>query len=74
MERGLFPITPKFKVQGAPGSTAELAVEFTGGVRSYFDREVANVYDEAVAAKRSDALKVRFRSDIETKWEDLKKK
>ncbi len=26
MERGLFPITPKYKVQGAPGSTAELAV------------------------------------------------
>jgi ABC-type Fe3+ transport system substrate-binding protein len=74
MERGLFPITPKFKVQGAPGSTAELAVEFTGGVRSYFDREVANVYDEGVAAKRSAALKVRFRSDIEAKWEDLKKK
>ena len=74
MERGLFPITPKFKVQGAPGSTAELAVEFTGGVRSYFDRDVSNVYDETVAAKRSDALKTRFRSDIEVKWEDLKKK
>src|SRR5713226_882412 len=74
MERGLFPITPKFKVQGAPGSTAELAVEFTGGVRSYFDRDVSNVYDEAVAAKRSDALKTRFRSEIEVKWEDLKKK
>jgi ABC-type Fe3+ transport system substrate-binding protein len=74
MERGLFPITPKFKVQGAPGSTAELAVEFTGGVRSYFDRDVSNVYDETVAAKRSDALKARFRSDIEVKWEDLKKK
>jgi len=74
MERGLFPITPKFKVQGAPGSTAELAVEFTGGVRSYFDRDVSNVYDETVAAKRSDALKTRFRSDIEIKWEDLKKK
>src|SRR2546428_9121471 len=74
MERGLFAITPKYKVQGAPGSTAELAVEFTGGVRSYFDREVSNVYDETVAAKRSDALKTRFRSDIEVKWEDLKKK
>ena len=57
MERGLFPITPKYKVQGPPGSTAELAVEFTGGVRSYFDREVSNVYDEAAAAKRSEALK-----------------
>src|SRR5258708_23939461 len=74
MERGLFPITPKFKVQGAPGSTAELAVEFTGGVRSYFDREVANVYHETAAAQRPDALKTRFRSDIEAKWEELKKK
>lgn len=68
MERGLFPITPKYKVQGAPGSTAELAVEFTGGVRSYFEKEVSNVYDEAVAAKRSDALKTKFRSDIEATW------
>jgi ABC-type Fe3+ transport system substrate-binding protein len=68
MERGLFPITPKFKVQGAPGSTAEMAVEFTGGVRSYFDGEVMNVYDEPVAARRSEAVKTRFRSDIEATW------
>jgi ABC-type Fe3+ transport system substrate-binding protein len=74
MERGLFPVTPRYRVQGAPGSTAELAVEFTGGVRSYFDGDVANVYDEAVAAKRSEALKVKFRSDIEAQWEELKKK
>jgi iron(III) transport system substrate-binding protein len=68
MERGLFSITPKYKVQGAPGSPAEMAVEFTGGVRSYFERPVANVYDEAVAQKRSDALKLKFRSDIEATW------
>jgi iron(III) transport system substrate-binding protein len=68
MERGLFPITPKYKVQGPPGSTAELAVQFTGGVRSYFDGEVTNVYDEGVATKRSEALKTRFRSDIEAVW------
>src|SRR6185295_18960189 len=68
MERGLFPVTPKYKVQGAPGSPAELAVQFTGGVRSYFDGEVSNVYDEAVAAKRSEALKTKFRSDIESVW------
>ena len=37
-----------------------MAVEFTGGVRSYFDREVSNVYDETVAAKRSEGLKKRF--------------
>jgi len=68
MERGLFPITPKYRVQGAAGSTAETAVEFTGGVRSYFDREVSNVYDEEVAGKRSEALKTKFRSDIEATW------
>jgi ABC-type Fe3+ transport system substrate-binding protein len=73
MERGLFAITPKYKVQGAPGSTAEMAVEFTGGVRSYFDREVSNVYDEATAVRRSEGLKIRFRSDIEAKWGELKK-
>src|SRR2546426_3780211 len=68
MERGLFPITPKYKVQGPPGSTAEMAVEFTGGVRSYFDRDVSNVYDEDVAQKRSEALKQKFRPDIEATW------
>jgi ABC-type Fe3+ transport system substrate-binding protein len=68
MERGLFPITPKYRVQGAPGSPAEMAVEFTGGVRSYFDRDVSNVYDEAAAQKRSDGLKTKFRSEIEATW------
>jgi iron(III) transport system substrate-binding protein len=67
-ERGLFPITPRYRVQGAPGSNAELAVEFTGGVRSYFDRQVSNVYDESLAQKRSDALKTRFRTEIEAVW------
>jgi hypothetical protein len=43
-------------------------VEFTGGVRSYFDREVSNVYDEAVAVRRSEALKTRYRSEIEAVW------
>ncbi len=62
-------VAPKrYKVQGAPGSNAEMAVEFTGGVRSYFDREVSNVYDESVAQKRSDALKTRFRTEIEAVW------
>jgi iron(III) transport system substrate-binding protein len=68
MERGLFSVSPRYKVQGAPGSPAEMAVEFTGGVRSYFDKEVANVYDEAVATRRSDALKTKFRSEIEATW------
>src|SRR5438093_3608392 len=68
MESGLFPLTPKYKMQGAPASKIELAVEFTGGMRSYFDAPVANVYDEDIAKKRSEALKERFRKDIEALW------
>src|SRR2546427_1714961 len=68
MGRGLFPITSKSKAQGPPGSRAQMAVEFTGGVRSYFEREVSNVYDEDVAQKRWDTLKQKFRTDIESTW------
>ena len=74
MERGVFPITPKYKVQGAPGSTAEMAVEFTGGMRSYFDQEVTNLYDDDVAQRRYEQVNSRFRKDIEAVWDDLKKK
>ena len=74
MERGLFPITPKYRVQGAPGSVAEKAVEFTGGVRSYFEGEIGNVYDEDVAQKRYQEVNEKYRKDVEAVWEDLKKK
>jgi iron(III) transport system substrate-binding protein len=73
MERGVFPITPKYRVQGAPGSRAEMAVEFTGGLRSYFDREVVNIYDDDVAQKRYEAVNERFRRDVESVWADLKR-
>ncbi len=74
MERGVFPITPKFKVQGPPGSTAEKAVEFTGGLRSYFDTEVNNIYEDDVAQKRYEAVNEKFRKEIESVAEELKKK
>jgi iron(III) transport system substrate-binding protein len=74
MERGVFPITPKYRVQGAPGSTAEAAVEFTGGIRSYFDREVTNIYVDAVAQARYEQVNSQFRKDIESVWDQLKKK
>ena len=74
MERGVFPITPKYRVQGAPGSPAELAVEFTGGIRSYFDTDVNNIYDDAVAQKRYEQVNAQFRKDIESVAEELKKK
>jgi ABC-type Fe3+ transport system substrate-binding protein len=74
MERGVFPITPKYKVQGAPGSTAEMAVEFTGGMRSYFDREVTNIYDDDIAQRRYEGVNSQFRKDVESIWDELKKK
>ena len=74
MERGLFSLSPKYKVQGAPGSTAEMAVEFTGGMRSFFDRDVMNLYDDDVAQKRYQQVNETFRKDIESAWDDLKKK
>ena len=74
MERGVFPITPKYRVQGAPGSTAEMAVEFTGGMRSYFDREVTNIYDDNIAQARYEAVNSQYRKDIESVAEELKKK
>jgi iron(III) transport system substrate-binding protein len=73
MERGVFPITPKYRVQGAPGSRAEMAVEFTGGLRSYFDVDVTNIYEDDLAQKRYEAVNERFRKEIESQWAELKR-
>jgi len=73
MERGVFPIFPKYRVQGPPGSRAEMAVEFTGGLRSYFDQEVVNIYDDDTAQKRYEAVNERFRKEIESVWSELKR-
>ena len=73
MERGVFPITPKFRVQGAPGSRAEMAVEFTGGMRSYFDLDVVNIYDDDKAQGRYEKVNEQFRKEIESVWDQLKR-
>jgi len=73
MERGVFPITPKYKVQGKHGSQAEMAVEFTGGIRSYFDVEVTNIYDDDLAQKRYEEVNARFRKEIEAVADQLKR-
>jgi iron(III) transport system substrate-binding protein len=73
MERGVFPITPKFRVQGAPGSRAEMAVEFTGGIRSYFDIDVMNIYDDDKAQARYEKVNEQFRKEIESVWDQLKR-
>ena len=74
MGRGVFPITPRYRVQGEPGSTAEKAVEFTGGMRSYFDREVTNIYEDDKAQARYEQVNQTFRKEIESVAEELKKK
>jgi ABC-type Fe3+ transport system substrate-binding protein len=74
MDRALFPIVPKYRVEGPPGSLAEKAVEFMGGLRSYFEGEVTNVYDEGVAQARYQEVNERYRREIEAVWDELKRK
>jgi iron(III) transport system substrate-binding protein len=74
MGRGLFPITPKYKVHGPPGSTAELAVQLTGGIRSFFDPPVSNIYDDALARSRYAEVNETFRKHIEAVWDELRKR
>ena len=73
MERGLYPITPKYKVSGAPGSSAEKAVQFTGGMRSFFEISVGNVYNEKIAgdAKRYEEVNSYFRKEISEKHKEI---
>jgi len=73
-ERGLFPIVPKYRIQGLPGSTAEMAVDFNGGVRSLYDIDVISVYDDELAQKRYEQVNATFRKEIESVAEELKKK
>jgi iron(III) transport system substrate-binding protein len=73
-ERGLFPIMPRYKVHGPPGSTAELAVQLTGGIRSFFDPPISNIYDDAVARSRYQEVNETFRKHIEAVWDELKKR
>ena len=73
-ERGLFPIVPRYRIEGPPGSTAEMAVEFNGGIRSYFDVEVTSVYDDQLAQKRYEEVNAAFRREIESVVEELSKK
>jgi hypothetical protein len=51
-----------------------MAVEFTGGVRSYFDVDVTNIYDDDLAQKRYEQVNAAFRKEIESVIEELKKK
>ena len=73
MARGLYSITPKYKVQGAPGSDAEKAVQFTAGLRSFYDIQVGNVYDDKIAGqkKRVEDVNSYFRKEIAEKHKEI---
>lgn len=68
---GLYSIVPGLKMQGAPGSVEEQAVEFMGGIRSIFDRPVGNVYDDEIARKRYQQVNQDFRRRIESRLDEL---
>ena len=72
-ELGVYPITPKHRVQGPPGSNQEKAVQFTGGMRSFFDIPVGNVYDDKIAGekKRIEDVNSYFRKEIAEKHKDI---
>lgn len=72
-ELGVYPITPKYKVQGPPGSGQEKAVQFTAGIRSFFDISVGNVYNEKIAGekKRIEEVNSYFRKEIAEKHKEL---
>jgi ABC-type Fe3+ transport system substrate-binding protein len=74
-ELGVYPVTPKYKVQGAPGSNQEKAVQFTGGMRSFFDSPVGNVYNVELAGdkKRIEDVNSYFRKEITEKHADIVK-
>ncbi|MGE5553119.1 MAG: extracellular solute-binding protein [Betaproteobacteria bacterium] len=73
MERGLFSLFPGYKVKGAPGSNAEKAVAFTGGIRSFYDDGVENVYDDDLAQSRYSQINEEFQKRIIMRWNELKK-
>jgi len=74
IDRGLFPIVPDLKVAGPAGSTAEKAVIFYGGRRSYFDGVVENTYDNTLSARRESEVNRYFRENIFSKLDQLKAK
>jgi iron(III) transport system substrate-binding protein len=74
MERGLFSLFPGYKVKGAPGSNAERAVVFMNGVRSFYEDEVENVYNDDLAQSRYSQINEEFQKRIIVRWDELKKK
>jgi hypothetical protein len=43
-------------------------------MRSYFDREVTNIYDDGIAQARYEQVNSQFRKNVESVWDELKRK
>jgi len=71
---GLYSVIPGYRLQGPPGSVEERAVEFMGGVRSIFDLDVQNVYDDKIARARYQEVNQEFRRRIESNLDEIRRK
>jgi iron(III) transport system substrate-binding protein len=71
---GLHSVVPGYRLQGPPGSVEERAVEFMGGVRSIFDLDVHNVYDDKIARARYQEVNQEFRRRIESNLDEIRRK
>lgn len=67
---GLFPILPRFRMEGPPGSTPERAAAFSG-MRSFFDRPVKTIYDDNLAQRRYGEVNEIYRKLILERHRDL---
>jgi iron(III) transport system substrate-binding protein len=72
MAHGLFPILPRFKMEGPPGSVAAQAAAFSG-MRSFFDRPVRTIYDDDLAQKRYQEVNELYRKLVFERHEQLRR-
>lgn len=73
MARGQYGISPKYKMEGPPGSPLARMAEFTG-ITSFFDKPVRNVYDDNVAQKRYSEVNEVFRKLVLERHGELKRR
>jgi ABC-type Fe3+ transport system substrate-binding protein len=72
MSHGLFPIVPRFKMEGPPGSVAAQAAAFAG-MRSFYDRPVRTIYDDGLAQKRYAEVNEVYRKLVFERHDQLKR-
>jgi ABC-type Fe3+ transport system substrate-binding protein len=69
---GLFPIVPKLKMEGPPGSVAARAAAFAG-MRSFFDQPVKTIYDDDLAQKRYNEVNELYRKLIVERQDQVRR-